>query len=206
MATNAKRLRRSFLVTLALGAAATGWMLSRSVGPTQVPLERFRFTDVAPSSSAIDFRLTDVNGQPRTLRDYQGRVVALFFGFTRCPNVCPTGLFKLAQVMKALGPARDQVQVLFVTLDPERDTPEVLRRYVTAFDPQFEALTGTPEQIDGIAATYHVMHFKEAIGTDYTIGHSAATYLLDAQRRHRLVAPVDAAVEDLVHDIRLLAQ
>jgi protein SCO1 len=203
---NAITIRRSLilLMVLFLGSVATAaWMLSRPIRPINSTVEQFRFADIS-NPALPDFHLTDFNGQPRTLSDYRGRVVVMFFGFTRCPNVCPTELFTLAQVMKRLGSKSDRVQVLFITLDPERDTPEVLRSYLAAFDPRFIGLTGTPEQTESAAKSYHVVHFKEAIGNDYTIDHSDATYVIDAQRKHRLVGAVDASAEDFVHDLRLL--
>ena len=112
-------------------------------------------------------RLLDIAGHPRELADYRGRVLVIFFGFVRCPDACPTALFKLAQVMKRLGPASDRVQVLLITLDTERDTPELLKSYVTAFDPRFVGLTGTTEQIDSVAKSYWVVHVNAPTSNDY---------------------------------------
>lgn len=198
-----KRFPTALIVGFAVAvAAATGGTVSRSIGgeenaPSQIATK---------PSLAPEFRLTDFNGESRSLRDYRGRVLVLFFGFTRCPNACPTELFKLARVMKDLGAASDRVQILFITLDPERDTPELLRGYVRAFDPRFVGLTGTPEQIDAVAESYHVMHRKEAIGDDYTIGHSTQTFVIDPLGQRRLVEPVDASVERFVRDLRQLTK
>jgi protein SCO1/2 len=172
----------------------------------QRPRESFRLTTLPPSAYTSDFSLIDFEGRPRTLADYRGRVVVMFFGFARCPDVCPTELFKLARVMKRLGPASAHVQVLFVTLDPERDTPAVLKSYVTAFDPRFVGLTGTPAQIDEAATDFYVAHAKVPSGNDYTIDHSSATYVLDARGHRRLIGTMDTSIDDFVHDIIALAQ
>ncbi len=200
--SSANRLPTALALSMLGVAAAVAWMAMRP----SVWAGDFRLTTLPERRTAPDFQLTDFNGRPRSLRDYRGRVVVMFFGFTRCPNACPTELFALAQVMKRLGPASDHVQVLFVTLDPERDTPELLKGYVTAFDPRFVGLTGTMEQIDRAADSYHVMHVKELIGDDYTIGHSTASYVLDAQGRQRLKGPLDATVDDFVHDLAQLTR
>lgn len=155
-----------------------------------------------PAFAAIE--LTDGNGQQRSLADFRGRVVVLFFGFTRCPDACPTELFKLAQVMKQLGPSADRVQVLFVTLDPERDTPQILKSYVTAFDPRFVALTGTTPQIYAVTRSFDVAHVKLAVGSDYTIDHSVAIHVIDARQRRRFVGSPDLSINEMVHDLRLL--
>jgi protein SCO1 len=200
--SSASRFPTALAVLLVGFAAAIAWMAMR---PTAWA-DNFRLTTLPDLRTAPDFQLTDFNGRPRSLLDYRGRVVVMFFGFTRCPNACPTELFTLAQVMKRLGPASDHVQVLFITLDPERDTPKLLRGYVTAFDPRFVGLTGTMEQIDSAANSYHVMHVKELIGDDYTIGHSTASYVLDAQGRQRLKVPLDATVDDFAHDLAQLTR
>jgi protein SCO1/2 len=158
-----------------------------------------------PSRAATpDFALIDTDGRMRTLEDYRGQVVVLFFGFARCPDVCPAELFKLALVMKQLGPAAARVQVLFVTLDPERDTRAVLKRYVTAFDNRFSGLTGSAAAIDRAAANFYVVYARVPTGTDYTIDHSASTFVVDRAGRLRLVGPPTAAVADYAHDLKLL--
>lgn len=168
--------------------------------------EAFRLTVAPWESSFADLKLTDFNGRQRSLADYRGQVVVIFFGFTRCPDACPTEFFKLAQVMKRLGPSGDRVQVLFVTLDPERDTPDILKSYVTAFDPRFVALTGTTAQIYAVTRMFDVVHVKLPIGGDYTIDHSIATHVIDAQQRRRFIGSADLSVNDLVHDLRLLSR
>lgn len=147
----------------------------------------------------------DFEGRPRVLADYRGRIVVVFFGFVRCPDACPAELFKLALVMKKLGPSAKRVQVLFITLDPERDTPSVLKDYVGAFDPRFVGLTGTPAQIDRAAASFFVQYARVAVGSDYTIDHSTATFVLDGSGRLRLVGALNSSVDDFTHDVIALA-
>ena len=138
-------------------------------------------------------QLTDHNGKPRTLADFQGKVVVLFFGFTHCPDVCPTTLGELAMVMKELGKDADRVQVLFVTVDPERDTPEVLPQYVPAFDPSFLGLYGDAEATARTAKEFKIFYQKQPLpGGGYSIDHSAGTYIYDQQGRLRLFAPYGA--------------
>jgi protein SCO1/2 len=168
------------------------------------PESAFRLTPWPPRAVTPDFALIDADGRPRTLADYRGRVVVLFFGFARCPDVCPAELFKLALVMKQLGPLAADVQVLFVTLDPQRDTRKVLKDYVSAFDSRFVGLTGSGPQIDLAAANFYVVYARVPTGTDYTIDHSASTFVIDRAGRLRLVGPSTAAVADYAHDIALL--
>lgn len=176
------------MLMIVVGGACVGWYTFHP-GP-DVSVERLG--RVAP-----DFNLTDTAGQPRTLASYRGQVVVLVFGFTFCPEACPTELFKLAQVMKRLGSDADRVQVLMVTLDPERDSPEVLRRYVAAFDPRFGALTGTTEQLRHAAQNFSVVYTRVPIGDSYTIDHSTAIYLIDQQGRHRASEPMSVGVDAL---------
>jgi protein SCO1 len=151
-------------------------------------------------------RLHDFDGRPRQLADYRGDVLVIFFGFVRCPDACPAELFKLALAMKRLGPSRERVQVLFVTLDPERDTPQVLKSYVTAFDPRFVGLTGSTADIDRAAMSFFVEYARVGRGADYSIDHTTSTFVLDAHGRLRLVGTLDATVDDWVHDLGLVAK
>jgi protein SCO1/2 len=150
-------------------------------------------------------RLLDFDGRSRQLADYRGRVIVIFFGFVRCPDVCPAELLKLAVAMKRLGPLRERMQVLFVTLDPERDTPQILKSYVTGFDPRFVGLTGSTAAIDRTAASFYVEYARVGRGADYSIDHSTSTFVLDTHGRLRLVGTLDATVEDWVHDLAALA-
>jgi protein SCO1/2 len=166
----------------------------------------FDNTDVTGLDYARNFALTDFNGKPRTLADYKGKVVAVFFGYTQCPDVCPTTMAEMANVMKQLGPQADQVQVLFITLDPERDTPELLKGYVPAFDKRFMGLYGTPEQTAAVAKEFKVFYTKVP-GSDpgtYSIDHTAGTYVFDRDGKLRLFVRHGQGPAPLVHDIRQL--
>jgi protein SCO1/2 len=145
-------------------------------------------TDITGSDIGRDFELTDHTGQRRTLADYRGKVVALFFGFAQCPDICPTTLAELAQVKQQLGAEGNQLQVLFITVDPERDTQEVLTGFVPAFDSSFVALRGDKAEIDKVTKDFKVFAQKVAgkDGSNYTIDHTAATYVYDTQGRIRL--------------------
>ena len=170
------------------------------------PQEEFQSTDVAGANFAKDFQLTDHQGKPRTLADFKGKVVILFFGYIHCPDICPTTLTEFAAVMEHLGPDADKVQVLFVTLDPERDTPEILAKFVPAFHPKFVGLRGTPQEIAKIAQEYKLLYAKQAgkTSSDYTLDHSSGTYIYDQQGKLRLYASYDMGVDALVADIKSL--
>jgi protein SCO1/2 len=153
-----------------------------------------------------EFKLIDFDRRPRSLADYRGSVVVVLFGFTRCPEVCSAELFKLAAAMKQLGPVSEHVQVLFISLDPERDTPASLKSYVTAFDRRFIGLTGTAAQIDQAASSFFVQYARVAVGTDYTIDHSTGAYVLDTRGHLRLIGALDTSIDDFVHDLTALVK
>jgi protein SCO1/2 len=163
-------------------------------------------TDITGSDIGRDFELTDHTGKRRTLADYRGKVVALFFGFVQCPDVCPTTLAELAQVKKELGADGEKFQVLFITLDPERDTQEVLASFVPAFDPSFVALRGNRTEIDKVASDFKVFAQKvvDKGGGVYTIDHTAATYVFDAGGRIRLFIRNSQTVNHISQDISAL--
>ena len=166
----------------------------------------FAAIDITGADYARDFALTDHNGQARSIKDFAGKVVVLFFGYTQCPDVCPTTLAELAEVKKLLGPDGERVQGLFVTLDPERDTPEVLAAYMANFDPTFLALIPTPEQLVALAKEYKV-YYKKADGktpTSYTMDHSAGSYVYDPRGKLRLYTRYGTDTQPLAADIRLL--
>jgi protein SCO1 len=169
------------------------------------PPAEFRLAVWPQRAESPALRLFDFDGRPRRLADYRGRVLVIFFGFVRCPDACPAELFKLALAMKRLGPLSEHMQVLFVTLDPERDTPQVLKSYVTAFDPRFVGLTGSTAEIDRAAMSFYVEYARVGRGADYSIDHSTSTFVLDAHGRLRLVGTLDTTVDDLVHDLALVA-
>ena len=165
----------------------------------------YRLAVWPPHAESPQLSLTDAGGGPRSLADFRGRVVVVFFGFVHCPDACPTELFKLALVMKKLGALGNRIQVLFITLDPQRDTPAVLKSYVSAFDPRIVALTGTTAQIDAAAASFFVQYARVGAGADYTIDHSTSTYVIDAAGRLRLVRGMKTTTGDYVHDLSALA-
>ncbi len=150
--------------------------------------------------------LNDHNGQRRTLDDFKGKVVVLFFGFTHCPDICPTTLADLAALLKKLGPDAARVQVLFVTVDPERDTPAVLANYVPAFDASFLGLSGDAAATQRVAREFRIVYEKRPGGAPgaYTVDHSSQLYVLDAQGRLRLLARHDRIAQDLAEDLRAL--
>ena len=166
----------------------------------------FRSTDITGADFGKDFELPDFNGQQRRLTDFRGKVVAVFFGYTHCPDVCPATLAELASAVKKLGPDAGRVQVLFITADPERDTPDVLRQYVTAFDPTFLGLRGTPEQTAQVAKAFKVIIQKNpgADANNYTVDHSSGTYVYDTSGRLRLYMSYGQSAELFAHDIAQL--
>jgi protein SCO1/2 len=183
-------------------AASAGGLLSACAEAKP----EFKSVDITGADYAKDFQLTDHNGQPRSLQDFQGKVVALFFGYTQCPDVCPTTLVELAEIKKALGAEGSKLQGVFVTVDPERDTPEVLKAYMANFDPDFLALRGSPEQLAAMAKDFKV-YYKKVDGktpTSYTMDHSAASYIYDTRGKLRLYARYGSGVEALLSDIRIL--
>ena len=166
----------------------------------------FNAVDLTGAEYARDFKLTDMNGQVRTLGDYKGKVVVLFFGYAQCPDVCPTTMTEMAQVKQKLGKDGDRLQVVFVTVDPERDTPTIMKAYMEAFDPTFTALIPTPEQLAALAKDFKV-YYKKVDGktpTSYSMDHSAAQYVYDPQGRLRLYARYGAGVDPMVADIKAL--
>ncbi|MDQ6882477.1 MAG: SCO family protein [Pseudomonadota bacterium] len=196
--------RRSVLLSIAsvVAAACTAGLLGACTDSKQ----QFSSIDLTGADYAKDFQLSDQNGQPRSLKDFQGKVVVLFFGYTQCPDVCPTTMTELAQVKKLLGADGDRMQVLFVTVDPERDTAAVLKGYMANFDPTFLALRGTPGQLAAMAKDFKV-YYKKVDGktaTSYSMDHSAASYVYDPQGRLRLYTRYGSGPQGLASDIQLL--
>jgi protein SCO1/2 len=183
----------------ALAAAFLGGCGDRPAAP------KFKLTDISGVDFGKALNLTDHNGKPRTLLDFRGKVVTVFFGFTHCPDVCPTTLAEMAQVVKALGPGADRVQVLFVTVDPERDTQQVLKQYVPAFNPAFLGLYGDAEATARAAKEFKIYYQKQpARDGRYSVDHSAGTYIFDREGRLRLFAQYGTGAPALLHDIRIL--
>jgi len=166
----------------------------------------FSLSDVTGSALGRDFALTGHDGKPRTLADFRGKAVVMFFGYTQCPDVCPTTLSTMAEVMRILGPDADRVQVLFVTIDPERDTPALLREYVPAFDPRFLGLYGDAAATERVAKEFKVLYRKSPGSTPdtYTIDHSAGAYVFDPQGRLRLYGSYGQSADAFAHDLREL--
>ena len=167
---------------------------------------KFRNTDITGAGYASGFDLTDHTGQRRTLEDYRGKVVTVFFGFTQCPDVCPASLAIMSDVMRLLGEDADRVQVLFITVDPERDTAELLAHYVPSFDPRFVGLYGTLQETEAVAKDFRIFYAKsgDTSGPNYSIDHSAGTYIFDPEGRLRLYARHAEAAENVAADISLL--
>ncbi len=164
----------------------------------------FRGIDITGADYGRDFRLTDVDGRERTLADYRGKLVLLYFGFVQCPDVCPTALARAAEVKRLLGPDGDKLQVIFVTVDPDRDTPEMLRQYMAAFDPSFVALRGDTERLKPTAAEFKVYYKQVPTGSSYTMDHTALSYVFDTQGRLRLALRHEQTAQDYAHDLALL--
>jgi len=158
---------------------------------------------VEPPAPATDFTLTDPDGKTFSLSDFRGKLVALYFGYTSCPDVCPTTMAALAQAMQELGSQADEVQVILVTVDPERDTPDRLNTYVTAFDPRFIGLTGTPDQIASAARPFGVLYKKQAGSSapSYLVDHTATTTVIDKDGRVRLIWPYGTPPDELAADL-----
>ena len=165
---------------------------------------KFKSTDITGADYGKAIDLTDHNGKPRHLEDFRGKAVVVFFGFTHCPDVCPTTLAEMAQVVKQLGPDGDRVQLLFVTVDPERDTREALAKYVTAFDPRFLGLYGDLDATRRVAKDFKIYFEKRKTGDTYSVDHSAQSYVIDPQGRLRLLVKHDRIAADLPDDLRVL--
>jgi protein SCO1/2 len=165
---------------------------------------KFKSTDISGAPYGKALELADTQGRARHLEDFRGKAVVLFFGFTRCPDVCPTTLAEIAAALKTLGPDAERVQVLFVTLDPERDTGKALADYVGAFDPRFVALRGDEAATQRVAKDFKIFYEKRKQGESYTIDHSAQAYVLDPQGRLRLLVRHDRIGQDLAPDLRTL--
>jgi protein SCO1/2 len=167
---------------------------------------KFKNTDLTGLDYAKDFQLADHNGKMRSLADFKGKAVVVFFGYTQCPDVCPTTMAEMANVMKELGPLADKVQVLFITVDPERDTPEMLSKYVPAFDPRFLGLIGDKASLDKVGKEFKVF-YQKVPGKEpgsYTMDHTAGSYVFDPQGRIRLFIRHGQGTEPIVHDLKLL--
>mgnify|MGYP006285303403 CR=1 FL=1 len=186
-----------------LGVAALALSLLAACAPDKLA---FKSIDITGADYAKGFTLKDQNGQVRALSDFKGKVAVLFFGYTQCPDVCPTSMTELAEVKRLLGADGERLQGLFITVDPARDTPELLKAYMANFDPSFLAFSPTPEQLAEVAKHYKV-YYKKVDGktpTSYTMDHSAGSYIYDAQGHLRLYSRYGSGAQALADDIRLL--
>jgi len=187
---------RNYLILLCL--------LLGACGEPEMP-SPYHATDVSWQHAQPDFQLTDFNGKPTKLADFRGKVVVLFFGYIHCPEVCPTTLADLAQVMRLLGKDASRVQVLFVTLDPDRDNPELLSKFVPAFEPSFLGLHGDAQATAQAAKEFGVKYEKQNDQHGgYTLNHSDGIYLLGTSGKPLLLSPYGQRAEYLAQDIRLL--
>ena len=188
--------RRYFLSALAVLALA-------ACSPDK---PKFNAIDITGADYAKGFTLTDHNGQSRSLSDFKGKVVVLFFGYTQCPDVCPTSMVELAEIKRLMGADGDKLQGVFVTVDPVRDTAELLKAYMANFDPTFVAFIPTPEQLAVVAKDYKI-YYKKVDGktpTSYTMDHSAGSYVYDTQGNLRLYSRYGVGAQVLAQDIQTL--
>lgn len=188
----------AILSTVLLGAC--------SDKPADASASGFSGIDITGADYADGFSLTDHNGQPRTLADFKGKLVVVFFGYTQCPDVCPTSLGELAQAKQLLGPDGDKLQGLFISVDPERDTPEIMKQYMASFDPGFLALYAAPDALPALAKRFKI-YYKKVEGktpTSYTMDHSAGSYVYDTQGRVRLYHRYGSGAPALAGDLKKL--
>lgn len=186
---------------LVLALAAVSLALAACSEPA-----RFNATDITGADWGKDFSLTDHAGKPRRLADFKGKAVVMFFGYTQCPDVCPTTMVTMKEAMKTLGPDAARVQVLFVTLDPARDTPQVLAQYVPWFEPSFVGLRGDEAATAATAREFKVFYARQPAAKDggYSIDHSATTYVFDPSGRLRLAVRHGETPEHIAGDLRQL--
>lgn len=198
--------RHALLASLSLTtlAACDGQVFKSGDVPAHAP---FKGIDITGATYARELHLTDMNGQPRTLADFKGKVLVVFFGYVQCPDVCPTTLAELAAVKQQLGEAGKDVQSIFVTVDPERDTPEILKAYMGSFGgSDFLALHGTPEETAAAAKEFKIFYAKVPGKTPstYTVDHTAGSYLFDRAGRVRVFSRYGAGPEALAADLKIL--
>jgi protein SCO1/2 len=194
---NAMFSRRSLLAA----TAASALSLTACDRKTRVT---YKGIDLTGATYATDFQLTDAQGKERRLADFRGKAVLVFFGFTQCPDVCPTALARAAEVKRLLGADGERFQTLFITIDPERDTPEVLQAYTAAFDESFIGLYGDLPRTQQTASDFKVFYKKVPTGASYTMDHSSLSYVYDPQGQLRLALRHEQSPEDYAQDLRKL--
>ena len=196
-------LKRNTLKKIAIGALWVGAAGIFSACSPKGP--KFQGVDLTGAEYGRDLPLTDQFGEERSIKDFAGKVVVVFFGYTQCPDVCPTSMSELAEVKRSLGADGDKLQGIFVTVDPERDTPELLAQYVPAFDARFLGLYGTPEKIAEVAKEFRVFYRKSGdLAGHYTIDHTAGTYVFGPDGRPRLYVKHAEDPQVVVADIKAL--
>lgn len=199
-------MRRRFALAAVLSVVSSLWLTACS-NDNALPRLNAKGQDITGAEYARSLNLPDQNGQPRSLEEFKGKVVVVFFGYTQCPDVCPTTLMELATVKQELGAQGAQVQPVFVSVDPERDTRELLKAYMANFGPDFVALSGTLEQTQAVAKEFKVYYAKVPSKTgsgSYTVDHTAGSYLFDKQGRVRIFSRYGSGAEALAHDLKLL--
>lgn len=202
----ARRLTLAVAAAAALGGLALTTGCERAAGPAADQRPAFKAVDITGAAYAGELTLPDIEGRARSLAEFKGQLVVVFFGFAQCPDVCPTTLQDLAMVREALAAEGARLQGIFVTVDPERDTSEVLKAYVQNYGADFIALRGTPEATRAMAKDFKVFYGKVPGKTEgsYTIDHTAGAYVYDTQGRIRLFTRYGSGTEALLHDLRLL--
>lgn len=196
-------MKRRHLISLALCSTL---LAACSDKPADATATGFSGIDITGADYATGFSLTDHNGQARTLADFKGKVVVIFFGYTQCPDVCPTSMSEMAQAKQLLGADGDKLQGLFVSVDPERDTPAIMKEYMGSFDPTFLALYAQPDKLPEVAKSFRI-YYKKVDGktpTSYTMDHSAGSYVYDTQGRLRLYHRYGSGAPALAGDLKKL--
>ncbi|WP_079364523.1 SCO family protein [Hydrogenophaga sp. H7] len=196
-------MKRRHLISLALCSTL---LAACSDKPADATASGFSGIDITGADYATGFSLTDHNGQTRSLADFKGKVVVIFFGYTQCPDVCPTSMSEMAQAKQLLGADGDKLQGLFVSVDPERDTPAIMKEYMGSFDPTFLALYAQPDKLPEVAKSFRI-YYKKVDGktpTSYTMDHSAGSYVYDTQGRLRLYHRYGSGAPALAGDLKKL--
>ena len=188
---------------LIAAAGALPWLMA---GCERAAAPQFTAVDITGAEYGKDFDLPDTDGKRRHIADFKGKVTVVFFGYTQCPDVCPTTMLELAGVRKALGADGQRVQGIFITVDPERDTPEVLKAYMGNFDADFVALRGSLDETKAVAKHFKVFYAKVPGSTEgsYSMDHTAGSYVFDTAGRLRLFTRYGSGTDVLKHDLQLL--